>query len=188
MHVLRRPELPRRGAAQFGTSTPTPFGPPCTARCCRNRRLPPPGRITPLQAVVLFPTARAATDFEASHPELGGLTEPPAHLPQPIGPEQVWSVGQISTDHDVSRCRGRSRAPSGGLPAGPDRARQRRRRCRGQRRRAPPRRRPRSPARSPTGCPPLAPFGTRLTNPIALGAPFGARSEWRNGRRASLGC
>lgn len=55
-----------------------------------------------VQAVVLFPTARAATDFfEASQQNWAGCSNRQLTYPQPIGPEQVWSVGQISTDHDV---------------------------------------------------------------------------------------
>lgn len=55
-----------------------------------------------VQAVVLFPTAEAAAQFyEASRQSWAECSHRELTYPQPIGPEQVWSVGQTSTDHDV---------------------------------------------------------------------------------------
>ncbi|WP_059018643.1 sensor domain-containing protein [Mycobacterium sp. M26] len=55
-----------------------------------------------VQAVVLFPTARAAADFfTASQQQWSKCSDRELSYPQPIGPSQVWSVGRPSTDHDV---------------------------------------------------------------------------------------
>lgn len=55
-----------------------------------------------VQAVVLFPTARAAADFfTTSQQRWAGCSNRELSYPQPLGPEQVWSVGQTSTEHDV---------------------------------------------------------------------------------------
>ncbi len=55
-----------------------------------------------VQAVVLFPTAQAAAEFfTTSRQRWAGCSNRELSYPQPLGPEQVWSVGQTSTDHDV---------------------------------------------------------------------------------------
>lgn len=55
-----------------------------------------------VQAVVLFPTAQAAADFfTASQQQWAGCSNRRLTYPQPLGPEQVWSVGRTSTEHDV---------------------------------------------------------------------------------------
>ena len=55
-----------------------------------------------VQAVVLFPTAQAAAEFfSTSQQRWVGCSDRELSYPQPMGPEQVWSVGQTSTDHDV---------------------------------------------------------------------------------------
>ena len=65
-----------------------------------------------VQAVVLFPTARAAADFfEASQQSWAGCSNRELSYPQPIGPEQVWSVGQTSTDRDVLAVSREERSP-----------------------------------------------------------------------------
>ena len=55
-----------------------------------------------VQAVVSFPTAQAAADFfTASQRGWASCSNRELNYAQPIGPPQVWSVGQTSTDHDV---------------------------------------------------------------------------------------
>ncbi|MCX2934804.1 sensor domain-containing protein [Mycobacterium sp. CVI_P3] len=55
-----------------------------------------------VQAVVTFPTAQAAADFfTASQRGWAACSNRELNYAQPIGPPQVWSVGQTSTDHDV---------------------------------------------------------------------------------------
>ena len=55
-----------------------------------------------VQAVVLFPTAQAAAEFfSTSQQRWAGCSNRELNYPQPLGPQQVWSVGQTSTDHDV---------------------------------------------------------------------------------------
>lgn len=55
-----------------------------------------------VQAVALFPTAQAANDFfAASQRSWAGCSDRQLNYAQPIGPDQVWSVGQTSTDRDV---------------------------------------------------------------------------------------
>lgn len=55
-----------------------------------------------VQAVVLFPTARAAADFfTTSQAQWSGCSDRELTYPAPIGPAQVWSVGRPSTDRDV---------------------------------------------------------------------------------------
>lgn len=55
-----------------------------------------------VQAVVLFPTSQAALAFyEKSRRSWGGCSERELSYPQPIGEAQRWSVGSISSDHDV---------------------------------------------------------------------------------------
>lgn len=55
-----------------------------------------------VQAVVLFPSAQAAADFfSASQRGWAACSNRELHYAQPVGPPQVWSVGQTSTDHDV---------------------------------------------------------------------------------------
>ncbi|MCI4675443.1 sensor domain-containing protein [Candidatus Mycolicibacterium alkanivorans] len=55
-----------------------------------------------VQAVVLFPTAQAAAEFfTTSQQRWAGCSNRELTYPQPLGPEQVWSVGQTSTDRDV---------------------------------------------------------------------------------------
>ena len=55
-----------------------------------------------VQAVVLFPTRQATADFYgASRASWAKCSNRELTYPQPLGPEQVWSVGQISTDRDV---------------------------------------------------------------------------------------
>ncbi len=55
-----------------------------------------------VQAVVSFPTAQAAADFfAASQRGWAACANRELHYAQPVGPPQVWSVGQTSTDHDV---------------------------------------------------------------------------------------
>ncbi len=55
-----------------------------------------------VQAVVLFPSAQAADDFfAASQRGWAGCSNRQLNYAQPIGPDQVWSVGPTSTDHDV---------------------------------------------------------------------------------------
>lgn len=55
-----------------------------------------------VQAVALFPTSQAASAFyETSRRSWAGCSDRQLTYPQPIGPPQLWSVGSISTDHDV---------------------------------------------------------------------------------------
>ncbi len=55
-----------------------------------------------VQSVALFPTSQAATDFyETSRINWAKCSNRELRYPQPLGPEQVWLVGQISTEHDV---------------------------------------------------------------------------------------
>lgn len=55
-----------------------------------------------VQAVVLFPTSQAAAAFfETSRSSWAGCSDRELRYPQPIGEAQRWSVGSISTDHDV---------------------------------------------------------------------------------------
>jgi hypothetical protein len=55
-----------------------------------------------VQAVVAFPTARAAADFfRASQRGWAACSNRQLNYAQAIGPDQVWSVGLTSTDHDV---------------------------------------------------------------------------------------
>ena len=55
-----------------------------------------------VQAVVLFPTAQAAADFYAtSRDGWAKCSNRQLTYGQQLGPDQVWSVGQTSTDHDV---------------------------------------------------------------------------------------
>ena len=55
-----------------------------------------------VQAVVSFPTAQAAEDFfAASQRGWAACSNRELNYAQPIGPPQVWSVGQTSTDKDV---------------------------------------------------------------------------------------
>ena len=55
-----------------------------------------------VQAVVAFPSARAAADFfTASQRGWAACSNRQLNYAQPIGPPQVWSVGQTSTDKDV---------------------------------------------------------------------------------------
>lgn len=55
-----------------------------------------------VQAVVLFPSAQAAADFFAtSQRQWAGCSNRELTYPQPLGPEQVWSVGQTGTEDDV---------------------------------------------------------------------------------------
>ncbi|MGY4712075.1 sensor domain-containing protein [Mycolicibacterium sp. CBM1] len=55
-----------------------------------------------VQAVALFPTAQAATDFfTASQRSWAGCADRQLNYAQPIGPDQVWSVGRADTDHGV---------------------------------------------------------------------------------------
>ena len=93
---------------------------PCTARCCREPPTATAWSHYAVQAVVLFPTARAATDFFEARSRTGRAART-ANSPTPaIGPEQVWSVGQISsTDHDVPRCPREGAEPKRWSPAGP---------------------------------------------------------------------
>lgn len=55
-----------------------------------------------VQAVVAFPSAQAAADFfTASQQGWAACSNRQLNYAQPIGPPQVWSVGQTSTDNDV---------------------------------------------------------------------------------------
>ncbi|WP_082135726.1 sensor domain-containing protein [Mycobacterium sp. EPa45] len=55
-----------------------------------------------VQAVVSFPTAQAAADFfTASQHGWAACSNRELNYAQPIGPPQVWSVGQTTTDHGV---------------------------------------------------------------------------------------
>ncbi|PND55544.1 hypothetical protein CRM90_21760 [Mycobacterium sp. ENV421] len=55
-----------------------------------------------VQAVVSFPSAQAASDFfAASQRGWAECSNRELNYAQPIGPPQVWSVGQTSTDRDV---------------------------------------------------------------------------------------
>lgn len=55
-----------------------------------------------VQAVAVFPTSQAASTFyETSRRNWAGCADRQLNYPQPIGPAQLWSVGPISTDHDV---------------------------------------------------------------------------------------
>ena len=55
-----------------------------------------------VQAVVSFPTTQAAEDFfAASQRGWAACSNRELNYAQPIGPPQVWSVGQTSTDKDV---------------------------------------------------------------------------------------
>ncbi|WP_149439461.1 sensor domain-containing protein [Mycolicibacterium sp. P1-5] len=55
-----------------------------------------------VQAVVSFPTAQAAAEFfTASQRSWAACSNRELNYAQPIGPPQVWSVGQTTTDHDV---------------------------------------------------------------------------------------
>lgn len=55
-----------------------------------------------VQAVVSFPTAQAAADFfTASQRGWAACSNRQLHYAQPVGPDQVWSVGATSTEHDV---------------------------------------------------------------------------------------
>ncbi|MBB3751320.1 hypothetical protein FHT44_003815 [Mycolicibacterium sp. BK634] len=55
-----------------------------------------------VQAVVAFPSAQAAADFfTASQHGWAACSNRQLDYAQPIGPPQVWSVGQTSTDNNV---------------------------------------------------------------------------------------
>lgn len=55
-----------------------------------------------VQAVVAFPSAQAADDFfTTSQRGWAACSNRQLDYAQPIGPPQVWSVGQTSTDNDV---------------------------------------------------------------------------------------
>ncbi|MCV7174552.1 sensor domain-containing protein [Mycolicibacterium sphagni] len=55
-----------------------------------------------VQAVVSFPSAEAAAKFfTASQRGWAACSNRQLNYAQPIGPPQVWSVGQTSTDNDV---------------------------------------------------------------------------------------
>jgi hypothetical protein len=55
-----------------------------------------------VQAVALFPTAEAAASFyTASRDTWAGCSNREMTYPQPIGPNQIWTVGQVNTEHDV---------------------------------------------------------------------------------------
>lgn len=55
-----------------------------------------------VQAVVSFPTAQAAADFfTASQRGWAACSNRQLNYAQPVGPDQVWSVGATSTEHDV---------------------------------------------------------------------------------------
>ena len=138
-----------------------------------------------VQAVVAVPHRSGRDRLLRGLQQNWAAARPPAHLPQPIGPEQVWSVGQIS--HRPRRPRG---VAGGAEPRAVGLASEPRtvhgnvavdvEACSADR--------PTSAAAAiarqmPTGCPPpKRRFGTRLTNPIALGAPFGG--EVRSGGMA----
>jgi len=55
-----------------------------------------------VQAVVLFPTAEAAADFYATaRRSWAGCAQRQLAYAQQLAPDQVWSVGPVSTDNDV---------------------------------------------------------------------------------------
>ena len=55
-----------------------------------------------VQAVVLFATPQAASDFfTASQRSWAGCSNRQLTYARQLGPDQVWSVGLTSTDHDV---------------------------------------------------------------------------------------
>ena len=54
------------------------------------------------QAVVLFPTTAAAEDFfSRSRDSWAGCSSRELTYPQPLGPEQLWSIGPVGFDSDV---------------------------------------------------------------------------------------
>lgn len=66
----------------------------------------PPGASTwshlAVQAVVLFPTAQAASDFlTRSRDDWSGCANRELTYVEQPAPDQVWSVGPASTDHDL---------------------------------------------------------------------------------------
>lgn len=55
-----------------------------------------------VQSVVLFPTAQAASDFyAASRDGWARCSNRQLTYAQQLGPDQMWSVGPTSTDHDI---------------------------------------------------------------------------------------
>ena len=73
-----------------------------------------------VQAVVLFPTARAAIDFfEASQQNWAGCSNRQLTYPSPSAPNRSGRWARSAPTTTSSRCRGRSRAPSGGPASGP---------------------------------------------------------------------
>lgn len=55
-----------------------------------------------VQAVVLFPDAAAAADFyTASREKWAQCANREMTYPQPLGPNQLWTIGAISTDHEM---------------------------------------------------------------------------------------
>jgi hypothetical protein len=55
-----------------------------------------------VQAVVLFPDVTSAANFYAtSERQWARCSNRQMTYPQPIGPNQLWTVGQISADHDM---------------------------------------------------------------------------------------
>lgn len=65
-----------------------------------------------VQAVVLFPTARAADDFYArSRDSWAGCSNRELAYTQQLAPDQLWSVGPISTEDEVLAVSREQRGP-----------------------------------------------------------------------------
>ena len=88
------------GAAQRGVYAGTDW----TAVHAQVLREPPPAQWSHFatQAVVLFPTVAAAEDFFArSQDSWAGCSDRELAYPQPLAPEQLWSIGPVGVERDV---------------------------------------------------------------------------------------
>ena len=98
------------GAAQRGVYADTGW----TAVHGQVLREPPPAQWSHFatQAVVLFPTTAAATDFfERSRDSWAGCSNRELAYPQQLAPEQIWSIGPVGVDRDVLAVSRAQRSP-----------------------------------------------------------------------------